>query len=76
MNEYYIYFYLRPDYTPYYVGKGKNNPMYNKLHTTEAKEKQSQKALNRTKLTCEYCKFDFSPGMYKRWHGEKCKEKL
>lgn len=28
---------------------------------------------SQTHIECEYCKNTFSLGMYKRWHGEKCK---
>lgn len=55
---------------------GENNPMFNKKHSRKTKELQREKALLREKIKCEHCGKEFCPGMYKRWHGEKCKRLL
>jgi hypothetical protein len=54
---------------------GENNAMYGKSHSDDAKEKIRQKALNRTKKTCEHCGRDVTASMYARWHGDSCKMK-
>ena len=35
----------------------------------------SKKAFARSKVTCEHCSVAHVPGMYARWHGNKCKMK-
>lgn len=35
----------------------------------------SKIALARTRKECPYCGKSISPGMFGRWHGDKCKEK-
>ena len=43
----------------------------------DPKERERMSKLTKAvpKKTCEYCGRKFSPGMYSRWHGEKCKNK-
>jgi hypothetical protein len=31
--------------------------------------------INQRKILCIYCNYEFNPGNYNRWHGEKCKHK-
>jgi len=45
-------------------------------HSEETKKILSKAALRRKKIKCEHCGNEICPGMYKRWHGEKCKTKL
>ena len=30
----------------------------------------------RPKVMCEVCKRKYSPSIYRKWHGEKCKFKI
>ena len=39
----------------------------------ETKIKQSIKAKNRIKIKCIYCNKELVPNIYKRWHGNNCK---
>ncbi len=55
--------------------KGENNPMYDKNHTDESKEKMRQKAMNRARKVCEHCGKDVAVNMYGRFHGDRCKMK-
>ena len=55
---------------------GENNPMYGNIHSENSKIKMSISAKNRNKKVCEHCKKILSPGMYIRWHGDKCKNKV
>lgn len=51
----------------------KQNGHYkNKKQTIERMKKS---AAGRPKIKCSYCSGTFTPAMYKRWHGEKCKHK-
>jgi hypothetical protein len=54
---------------------GKKNPMYNKQHTEHTKQLQKERALNRKRMTCEYCTKETSPSNYVRWHGINCRHK-
>ena len=36
------------------------------------KNKLSKKASQRNKIVCQKCKNSFTPGMFSRWHGDKC----
>jgi uncharacterized CHY-type Zn-finger protein len=49
--------------------------MFDKSHSEYTIQKQREKALNREKIECKHCKKLISPGMYKRWHGDNCKNK-
>lgn len=40
----------------------------------EHKQKLSQRAKNRKKVLCTHCEKEFPPGMFSRWHGDKCKK--
>jgi hypothetical protein len=42
MNIYYVYFYLRENYKPYYVGKGKNNRAWVKHENVETPKDKSR----------------------------------
>jgi group I intron endonuclease len=53
--------------------KGDKNPFYHKHHTEQTKNILRQKSLNVIKIKCDYCKKKFTPAMFVRWHGEKCK---
>jgi hypothetical protein len=39
----------------------------------EARRRLSEAALRRPRLQCSGCGGAFSPGMFSRWHGAKCK---
>lgn len=42
-------------------------------HTEEMKARLSRLAYQRQKTECQYCGGAFSPGMFARWHGERCR---
>lgn len=69
MNIYYIYFYLRADFTPYYVGKGKNNRAYSKQHNIKPPNDKSHIILVHEHLS-EICAFILER-YYIRWFGRK-----
>jgi hypothetical protein len=47
-----------------------------KLKGKELSEEHKQKLKNIPKIKCNYCNKLASPSMHKRWHGEKCKNKI
>jgi group I intron endonuclease len=50
--------------------KGKTN-----IYDEKTLKKIKEGALNRKKLSCEYCNKNITPQNYARWHGNKCKQK-
>ena len=46
-----------------------------KVFTADHKANLSKRALARKKIVCEHCHQPYVPGMYARWHGERCKMK-
>lgn len=47
-----------------------------KIFTEKHRANLSKRAYARKKIRCEHCNQEHVPGMYARWHGNKCKEKL
>lgn len=56
---------------------GEDSPRWGSSHSEETKKKQSLKAKNRKRVSCEYCgKTDILPGHYGRYHKNgKCMSK-
>lgn len=54
---------------------GENNHRWNKPHSPETLEKMRAAALNVRKLNCSHCGKVVIPGVYVRFHGDKCKQK-
>lgn len=69
MNTYYIYFYLREDFTPYYVGKGKKNRAWNDRKGVQLPKDKSKIILIEQNLT-ELQAFILER-YYIRWFGRK-----
>lgn len=69
MNIYYVYFYLREDFTPYYVGKGKNKRAWTKREGIKIPKDKSKIILVKTELT-EIQSFILER-YYIRWFGRK-----
>lgn len=69
MNIYYVYFYLREDFTPYYVGKGKGNRAYAKHKGISVPKNTSKIILIQQDLT-ELQSFILER-YYIRWFGRK-----
>jgi len=69
MNIYYVYFYLREDFTPYYVGKGKNKRMYSSNHRIKPPKDKNKIIIVQDNLT-ELQSFILER-YYIRWFGRK-----
>ena len=69
MNIYYVYFYLREDKTPYYVGKGKGKRVYNKHKDIPVPKDKSRILIYHTDLTEIYA--FILVRYYIRWFGRK-----
>lgn len=72
MNIYYVYFYLRSDYTPYYVGKGKNKRAFQKHKHISIPKDKSKIIIVESDLT-ELQAFILER-YYIRWFGRKDNE--
>lgn len=69
MNIYYIYFYLREDFTPYYVGKGKGRRAWAKNHTVNLPSNKSRIVIVHNNLSEIYSLI--LERYYIRWFGRK-----
>jgi len=69
MYIYYIYFYLRDDFTPYYVGKGKGYRAYDKNHSIHPPEDKNRIVFIHQELS-ELQAFILER-YYIRWFGRK-----
>lgn len=70
MNIYYVYFYLRSDFTPYYVGKGKNSRAWTKGKYEVGKPKDTSKIVLIEQNLTELQAFILER-YYIRWFGRK-----
>lgn len=67
---YYVYFYLREDFTPYYVGKGKGRRAYSKNHGRVPVPKDKSKILICHETSSEIYALILER-YYIRWFGKK-----
>lgn len=72
MNIYYVYFYLREDRTPYYIGKGKGKRAYEK-HTNIKRPKNKSNIIIVSDNLSEIQSFILER-YYIRWFGRKNNE--
>lgn len=70
MNVYYVYFYLRKDHTPYYVGKGKGDRYKRKDKTGMRVPADKKKIILVEQNLTELCAFMLER-YYIRWFGRK-----
>ena len=52
-----------------------NKYFLGKKHSEETKQHLSLVASNRKRKQCPYCEKETTPGMFARWHGDRCKNK-
>jgi hypothetical protein len=55
--------------------KGVNNPNFGKTFSEERRKEMSEAAKNRVRIECPHCGKTAAPGMFNRWHGDKCKSR-
>lgn len=53
---------------------GEGNPMYGKTHTDDAKQKIVE--ANKQKVVCPHCGKNGGIAIMKRWHFDRCKDKV
>jgi hypothetical protein len=70
MNIYYVYFYLRSDFTPYYIGKGKEKRAWEKHHKGILTPKNKSKIILIEQNLTELQAFILER-YYIRWFGRK-----
>lgn len=71
MNIYYVYFYLRDDFTPYYVGKGKLNRCFTKNKNEKIKSPKDKNKILIVKQNLSELQSLILERYYIRWFGRK-----
>lgn len=70
MNIYYVYFYLRPNYTPYYIGKGCNNRAWSR-NKNDIKPPKDKSKIILFKTNLSLLESFYLERYFIRWFGRK-----